>query len=337
MTLSAVAPPTARSGESYSFGRWKQPIPTPDIVSPGLFGSWRLKEWHYLSVATPRWFVAFAFVNLGYAGKVFAYLVDRERPTEKQEYTRLHPFAIGLSFAESSVRGETTWKDGANTLRVRYQNGWQVKVDLDLGKARLVGEFSVDDAEALALLYRLPSGLPAYTHKASGLRASGRLSVGDTGIDLSEGVASIDWTRSIALRETRWLWSSLQGRTAQGNLIGLNLSAKVYDDAQGNSQENALWLDGKVHALDGVVFDLPNDPRTEPWRIRSKNDGVREVDLIFTPYGTREEQVNFGIIRSSFIQPYGSYQGTLCPKELGVSPLSVDGLFGVVETHHCIW
>jgi len=300
-------------------------------------GRFRLKEWHYISVASPRWFFAFAVVNLGYVGKTFAYLIDRERPQQKWEYTRLHPLAFGLSFAESSVRGTTVWKDGRNSLQIRYQDGWQVVIDLELGNKRVHGEYTVEDAEALALLYRLPSGLPAYTHKAAGLRVQGALQAGCESIDLTSGVGSIDWTRSVAPRVTRWLWSSLQGVSAQGNLLGLNLSALVYDDEQGNSQENALWIDGRVQPLGGVRFDLPDNPRSQDWRIRSRDEASHEVDLTFTPLGTREEQVNLGVVRSNFIQPYGTYRGSLRPAGGGIVPQSVNGMFGVVETHHSVW
>lgn len=347
MVFSAAPPPSARSGDSYHFGRFSRPIPLPDIVAPGLLGRFRLKEWHYLSVTSSRWFFAFAVVRLGYACKVFSYLVDRESPTMKWEFSHLAPLSLGMSFAESSVQGKTSWQSGPSSLCVTYQQresgpergqqGWQVAVNLQLGEKHLHGEFFVEEADSLALLYRLPTGMPAYTHKASGLRTRGFLQAGKEHIDLGEAVAGIDWTRSVALRETRWQWSALQGRTPQGSLVGLNLSAQVYDDEQGDSQENALWLDGRVYLLGGVQFELPNNPRCEPWKIRSRSTGSPEVDLVFTPLGTREEQLNAGVIKSNFIQPYGTYQGTLCPKDGALPSISVNGLLGVVETHHSVW
>ncbi|MBL8632699.1 MAG: DUF2804 domain-containing protein [Myxococcales bacterium] len=336
MTILPTAPDCAKHGDSYLFGRYKEAIHTPNIDAPGLLSRWKLKRWHYQSIATPQHFFAFALVDLGYAAKVFAYLIDRSRPTEKHEYTSLSPLGRGLQFADSSVQGQTAWQDGANRLAVSYQNGWQMTIDLRLGKVRVHGQVSVQNDEALALLFRLPTGHPAYTHKAAGLRVHGSLFVNDTAIDLREAVASLDWTRSVALRETRWLWCSLQGYRGAVR-VGLNLSALVYDDAAGDSQENALWIDGRVYPLGGVTFSLPDNPRTEPWQIRSKDPHRSEINLVFTPYGTREEQLNLGLVMSRFIQPYGSYQGTVFSTESGHPPLSVDGLFGVVETHHCLW
>ena len=337
MTILDTAPSCAKSGDTYHFGRYKEAISTPNIDAPGLLASWKLKRWHYQSVLTPQYFFAFALVDLGYAAKVFAYLVDRAHLTEKKEYSCLSPLARGLEFADSSVCGQSVWEEGPNRLSVSYRNGWHVDVDLLLDKSRIHGSFSVENEEAMALLFKLPNGQPAYTHKAAGLRAHGSLFVDHAAIDLREAVASLDWTRSVALRETRWLWCSLQGYNLRGYRIGLNLSSLVYDDDDGNSQENALWLDGQVYPLGGVTFSLPVNPRTQPWRIRSSDPSRAEVDLVFTPYGTREEQLNLGIMMSSFIQPYGSFQGTICATAAGLPPLSVDGLFGVVETHHSLW
>ncbi len=339
MQLENEAPSTARVGDSYAFGRYRRAIATPNICGSGLLSPFRLKEWHYLSVAGARYFFACAVVSLGYASKMFAYLVDRENPQRTVELSRLHPLGMGVSFAASSIAGRTSWEDRKNRLGIEYvqtpKPGWKLTVDLTLADVKVQGTLHLEDSEALALLFKLSSGNPAYTHKAAGLCVTGSLSANGTPIDLQGAVGGIDWTRSVALRETRWQWSALQGNTPQGQRVGLNLSALVYDDEQGNSQENALWIDGQVIPLGGVAFVLPSDPRRQKWHIHSRSGN--EVDLHFTPMGTREEQVNLGIIRSDFIQPYGTYEGTLCPTNGNTTPICVDGMFGVVETHHSIW
>jgi hypothetical protein len=38
-----------------------------------------------------------------------------------------------------------------------------------------------------------------------------------------------------------------------GRTVALNLSADVYDDAHGDSQENAVWIDGRTFAV-GVNY-----------------------------------------------------------------------------------
>lgn len=341
MQISHQTPDFARSADSYSFGVYRRAIANPNVCASGCLAPLRLKEWHYVSVSTPRHFFACAIVRLGYAAKMFAYLVDREHPDRTVEASTLHPLSLGVRFASSSIAGRTVWHKGNRSLQIEYvQNptpGWNLDVNLELGSVVLQGQLHIEDAEALALLYKLPTGNPAYTHKAAGLFLRGKLTANGQPIELTDAMAGIDWTRSVALRQTRWLWSALQGVTPQRQRVGLNLSALVYDDENGNSQENALWVDGKVYPLGGVQFVLPKDPRKQPWRIHSRSGGTKEVDLLFTPLGTREEHVHLGLIKSDFIQPYGTYQGTVCPTDSGIPSLSVGGLFGVVETHESVW
>ncbi len=333
MEFRDTPPPAARGSSGWNFGRYRRPIPDPGITVPGPFGRYRLKEWHYSSFVTPDWFFAFAAIQLGYSAKVFAYLVNRKNPSASHEYSELAPLGKGLSFAPSSVRGNTRWEHSSGRLHAAYQDGWSFDLDLPLGRERLRGSLQMDDADALALLFQLPSGQPAYTHKGAGLKAAGELRFGNRAISFDGATGTIDWTRSIAMRETRWQWCSLAGVTVAGDRVGLNLSAQVYDDASGRSMENGFWCNGKLHVLGKVDFLVPPDPRREPWTIQSS--GSDEVRLEFTPLGTREEHLNLGVVKSDFIQPYGTFRGTV--RIPGGALHDVSGLFGVVEKHLSVW
>lgn len=336
MTDPLAAPPThAFLDGNYQYGRYHRPIADPNVIAPGIMGRFRLKEWHYSSFVTPDWFFAFAAVNLGYAAKVFAYVVDRQNPADRQEYTKLAPLAKGLRFAPSSISGTTEWKSGRSLLKATYHDGWNVQVDLPMRSGRIAGELKLKDGAALALLFPLPNGGPAYTHKAAGLPVQGKLTFGSRILDFSNSTGTLDWTRSVAMRETRWKWCSLAGVTRSGERIGLNLSAQVYDNPAGNSLENGLWINGQMYPLGGVHFEIPADPRRQTWIIRSQTDD--SVELKFTPLGTREEQLNLGVIRSDFIQPYGQFNGSVCAPGNGNRPVDVTGLFGVVEKHLSVW
>lgn len=145
--------------------------------------------------------------------------------------------------------------------------------------------------EALVLLFPLgnDSMRPAYVHKAAGSSVRGSFSVGNVSVDLASdqsALGAIDWTRSLALRCTQWNWasSSFQARVQttsaadnnDGNTgasaklvaVGINLSKNVYD-IDGESQENAIWIDGRVFVLRGVLFTVPEDPVRKEWRIQS--------------------------------------------------------------------
>ena len=113
-----------------------------------------------------------------------------------------------------------------------------------------------------------------------------------------------------------------------GHSLGLNLSAEVYDDANGDSLENALWVDGRVQPLGGVEFDVPPIPGVEDWHIRSREGD--EVDLVFRPLGARAQHLDMKVLQSDFVQPYGTFHGH-------VAGHRVDDLFGVVEDHLSVW
>lgn len=97
-------------------------------------------------------------------------------------------------------------------------------------------------------------------------------------------LGGIDWTRSLALRCTRWKWAStsflanIQTTHADGRVeqqddaaVGINLSSDVYD-IDDESQENAMWINGRVFLLRGVSFTVPEQPTKQPWSIQTSNN-----------------------------------------------------------------
>jgi hypothetical protein len=320
-------PSAARVNGEWQWGRYRLPIPSPDLGT-GVVRRMRLKEWHYFSVASERLFLAFGLVQLGYVANAFLYLVDRKQPTVAREYEALSVLGRHLRFAESSTKGETIWRHRDADIRVAARSGgWDARVDVVLGELPVAGGFHVESAESLALLVDLGGGRPAYTHKSAGLRVTGSLRLGDESVDLGGGLATIDWTRSLASRETRWKWASFAGR-AGGRNVGLNLSAEVYDDANGDSLENAFWLDGRVRPLGGVSFEVPREPGVGDWRIVSRVGD--EVDLTFTPLGARAQHLDMKLVKSDFVQPYGLFRGK-------VAGVEIDQVMGVCEDHASVW
>jgi hypothetical protein len=323
------APTTLRGPAGVAFGRYRGAIASPTIEAPGAL-RFRLKEWHYLSIVTDGWFVALGLVQLGYAAQLFAYLVDRSGSAERLEAERLSPLGRALRFGESSVRGTTRYAARGGHVEIACDEGLLVDVDLELGGARLAGRVRIEQAPGLALVFPLSAERPAYTHKMAGTRAEGALSIGSRTIlgPGRTGLAVSDFTRSLARRHTRWKWASFAHSVAGALPIGLNLSADVYDDEAGDSQENALFVGDEPIPLGGVRFVLPADPRVETWQITSRHGD--EVDLRFHPLGARAQSVHLGLVRTRFVQPYGTFHGR-------VRDQKIDGAFGVVEDHDSLW
>ena len=321
------APTSCLLRNHWQVGVYRTPFAEAQLNSHG-WRRLRLKEWHYLSFTTDEWFVALGLVQLGYVGNLFSYVVDRAQRRPAVAYGSLSPLGRALSVASSSIEGTTVWKSRAATVSIASNDGWDLELDMPLGAERLRGRARIEARDSLALLHRLGPGRVAYTHKAAGWPASGQLELGSRGIRLEGGLAASDWTRSQANRLTEWKWASMSGFLRDGTAIGLNLSADVYDDEKGHSLENALWIDGEVQRLSGVRFDVPRDAKTQRWVIRSLDSN--EVDIAFDPLGAREEHMNFGLVRTDFVQPYGRFAGR-------VRGYDITGCFGVVETHVSVW
>jgi hypothetical protein len=116
-------------------------------------------------------------------------------------------------------------------------------------------------------------------------------------------------------------------------------------DHKGISQENAVWVNGKIFMLGKVAIEMPAMKETGLWKIRSV-DGSCEVedsvpvpgvcvDLVFTPKGARSEATNVLLARSDFVQPYGTFTGTARMPDGAL--LRINDVFGVTEDHIAVW
>jgi hypothetical protein len=61
--------------------------------------------------------------------------------------------------------------------------------------------------------------------------------------------------------------------------------------------------------------------------VRSENGSV---DLTFQPEGHRAQKVDLKLISSRYVQPFGTFSGSL-------QGIAVEGLPGVAEDHAALW
>ena len=177
----------------------------------------------------------------------------------------------------------------------------------------------------------MEKGRSAFTTKAAGLTAKGSISLNRKTFDLDPGhtFAVFDWTNGFYPRKTSWNWACGAGLAEDGTRIGFNFSSGVYEKGL---LENTLWINGKPEKTDEVVFTY--DPRNPslPWQINSR-DGL--IHLTFTPEGMRRAHDDLLTLKSFFIQPCGSFEGSVRIKD-GLT-VHFSGLGGVVEEHHATW
>lgn len=320
-------PPRIQTAGNIAWGRYDAPIADPNISAP----LWRLKEWQYHSVATEEVFFALGIVQLGYVANAFAYAVDLANPESFWEFEALLPLGIGVEFSQSSTAGETTLASGRQQISALCtEKGWLIHCELFSQNQNIQVDLAIEMGkdQSLALVHPVGNAQPTYTHKMAGLQSTGSLIWQDKRFSL-QGLATVDWTRSHAARLTKWKWASLVAHLPQGHRLGLNLSADVYDNSSAESQENALWLDGRIQSLGKISFILPEQRHKQDWHLSGP-----DIDLIFTPLGARRSDVDFGLIKSQFIQPFGKFNGLV---HFGGKPIALQNAIGVVEDHLALW
>ncbi len=96
--------------------------------------------------------------------------------------------------------------------------------------------------------------------------------------------------------------------------------------------ECAVWVEDEIYPVSEAVVDFDQERPLAPWKVRTR-DG--EVDLAFDPGAMHEEKRNLVVVASSFIQPAGSFSGTI--RVPGRAPLELDRVPGVVEDQVVTW
>jgi hypothetical protein len=115
-----------------------------------------------------------------------------------------------------------------------------------------------------------------------------------------------------------WSWSAGVGRTDDGRSVGWNLVSGINDPSE--RSERAVWVDGEpfepgpvdFEGLDAIAFD----------------DGAR---LEFNGESERRSQQNLLVLRYTYLQPFGSFSGTL------PGGLALERGLGVMEHHDAHW
>jgi hypothetical protein len=145
------------------------------------------------------------------------------------------------------------------------------------------------------------------------VRASG--TVDGRAVDL-RGV--MDDSAGYHARETAWRWSAGVGRSTAGDPVAWNLVVGVHDAPEGS--ERTVWVDGAPREVGPVTFaeDLSHVgfPGGEGLRFAEESRRARRDDL--------------KLFRSDYVQPFGTFAGTLPGVELAEG-------FGVMERHAVRW
>ncbi len=298
----------------------------------------RLKQWQHFGFVLPEVFVGLAMVDAGLVRTTWCHVVDRIATTHF-EHKRLSPFLnVHIAHALWDERTHVS----ASGYRVSVHNHLSagehriaLRVDPVKGKPAVKASLHClhDLEKNRPLVVVLPVGpnQGMYSHKVA-LPLSGTLRVGDRmhTADPETCFAILDIHKAHYPRHTWWKWATFAGVDGRGRAVACNLTQNVnLDDTRYN--ENGVWVDGSLEHLGPARFDFDPQNVLAPWHLTTA-DGA--VDLTFRPEGERSENVQAGIIRSVFHQPYGTFSGTL---RHGGETVQVEQMYGVCEDHDALW
>jgi Protein of unknown function (DUF2804) len=311
------------------FGRYAgtaQAIDWSRLASPyARNAAWRHfhhKRWQYIALATDDLFCGIAIVDLGWTSTAFAYAFDRRAGREVAGFSQDGLPGIGARVASNARESSAfhlagkhiDWQpfDGGYRLALRGP-GFAIDAELDARSA----------APPLLAVGPIEHGSVHATQKSSGMPLKGTARIGAEHRALDGGVGSFDYSNGLLARETQWSWASAHSLT-----LGFNLQAGYF-----GSNENALWLDGKLIPLGAAHFLYDAIDPLKPWHVRT-DDGL--LDLAFQPEGARREDKNLLVAASRYVQPIGSFSGWVRPHR-DAPRQEVVRLAGVTEDHTARW
>lgn len=323
-------PPTAVIDGQPATGRYAGRIAHIDWsgLRPRPAALWRLlhhKRWHYVGLGNDEVFVGVAIVDVGWVSSAFAYLFDRASGRLLADWTQDGLPRLQAGVSEAPLAGAHAWFRGPGArLSLRHGPGDQLALSVAVRGMVLEAALHLGQmAPPLLAIGPIDGGRAHATQKTTALPVRGWVQAGGRRFDLGTAWAAVDASNGLLARDTAWRWAS-----AHAPGIGFNLQQGYF-----GQQENVLWLDGAPIPLGQAAFEFDAARPLQPWRVRT-DDGL--LDLVFTPEGARAADKDFGIAASRYVQPVGTFTGTVRASPTATAR-RVDGLLGVTEDHHSRW
>ncbi|RZI84811.1 MAG: DUF2804 domain-containing protein [Rubrivivax sp.] len=297
------------------------------------------KRWRYVGIGSDEVFIGVAIVDLGWTCTAFAYVFDRIRKEIVADWRQDGLPGLQGGVSDQPVQGSKAWFRGPFArLWLRHGDAGEndeddadtqaqpdiLQLHVRTRAMKVEAEISLADAAPFLLgVGPVAGGVVHATQKSPALPVCGWLNVRGRRFDLAQAVACLDSSNGLLARDTEWRWACAQSRE-----VGFNLQQGYFGD-----NENAMWLHGKLIPLGSARFDFDRHQPLATWRI-STDDGL--LDLVFTPEGARRENRNLLIASSQYVQPVGTFAGTVRASR-EAPPQRVVGLLGVTEDHRSRW
>lgn len=308
------------------FGSFRGGLPRLDFGRVDKGRLWQLthkKRWTYVAIASDEVYAGMAVVSLSYAATSILFVLDRRTGELLVDRSTMAPFSAVRFSDEGQGQRSAAFSLGRTQLHLGDE---QVSVDLPGGPhpthifARTVGAA----AEPISAVVPIDGGFANATEKRVA-RVQGEVVAGGRRFLLDGAHAAWDHTAGYLARHTAWRWALGLGEIA-GRRVAFNLVQGFVGEA-----ECGGWLGDTLHPFGEGRFEVDLERPTDPWRVRTT---CGAVDLTFRPAAIHAESTDVWIVRSKFIQPVGSFEGTL---RFGDEVVTVKDLPGVTEHQDVLW
>lgn len=291
--------------------------PVADVTGRG-----RVRRWRYVAAGCGDALVGAAVVDLGFVGVAFAFAAAGGHVVTWQ--TR-RPLGRGVAVGDVPAAGAVCRTRSA-LVTVDGDGGFQLDVPVVGGRLR--AEVTVTEpVEPATLLTDTAEGGWNATVKAAGSAAAGWVRPGGAPpVELQDAGAWSDWTVGRQDRVTTWRWGAGAGRADDGRRVGVNVSTGMNEVGDG---EDLVWWEGRPHRLHLDRLGPTQEDAAGRWEL-----GACGQRLLLEPAGVRRAHERLPLVTSSYVQPFGTWTGTL-PDPSGTGrPVT---LAGVAEDHLAVW
>lgn len=282
------------------------------------------KRWHYVGLGNAQLFIGVAIVDVGWTCTAFAYLFDRRRRHLLADWSQDGLPGLQAGVSDEPLAGARSWFRGwhARLNLTHADDGLRLSVATRALRIEATLDLAAM-APPLLAIGPIAGGIAHATQKTSALPVQGWAEAEGQRFALDDAWAAVDASNGLLAHNTAWRWAS-----AHRPDVGFNLQQGYF-----GQQENVLWLDGEPIALGAAQFEFDARRPLDPWRVRT-DDGL--LDLVFTPEGARASHRDLGFAASRYVQPVGSFAGTVRARA-DAAPRPVRELLGVTEDHHSRW
>ena len=315
----------ARTG-SPAFGAYSGPIPAVELGRLGVRDRVaRRKRWVWVVLVTDEMWLSLAIVRTGYAATAFAFVYDRAGKRMLLDETVLGPAPFARVADHFHGQGEVARFAMGRSLLALNRRGTTLDVRVKLHGLDV--EATINESSGpppITAIALLGEGLLNATEKRALLAVRGAVRCGQREMPLAGGTAGYDYTHGLLPRHTQWRWAYALGKTEAGEPFGFNVVQGFVGEA-----ECAAFLGTEVFPIAEPRFDFELEEPMKTWRLTGKG-----IDLAFEPGAIHAQTTNLVVVKSRFVQPVGSFTGTL---RVGGRDVRVAGLPGVVEDQDVLW